>query len=54
MASIGNQISFGEGGALNRPPLFNGMSYGLWKWRMEVFIQYYDVRLWKVIALAYA
>lgn len=43
--------TFNEGNALNRPPLFDGSNFNIWKKRMTIFIQSYDIEIWKVIVL---
>ena len=43
--------TFNEGNALNRPPLFDRSNFNIWKKRMTIFIQSYDIEIWKVIVL---
>ena len=43
--------TFNEGNALNRPPLFDGSNFNTWKKRMTIFIQSFDIEIWKVIVL---
>ena len=41
-----------EGYAVNRPPFFNGSNFTSWKKRMTIFIQSFDIEIWKAIVLS--
>jgi len=43
------QITFTEGAALNRPPLFEGEHFCFWQKRMEIFVQSIDLGAWNAI-----
>jgi len=44
-----NKLSFAEGVSINRPPMFCGLNYQLWKARMRFFIESIDRGFWDAI-----
>jgi len=36
---MAEKLSFGEGASINRPPLFCGLNYQIWKVRMKIFVE---------------
>jgi len=36
------KLPFGKGASINRPPLFCGLDYQLWKVRMKIFVESID------------
>ena len=40
-----------SGASLYIPPLFDGSNFISWKKKISIFIQAYDIELWKVIVL---
>jgi len=46
-------LPFGEGASINRPPLFCGLNYQLWKVRMKFFVESIDRKIWNVITNSY-
>jgi len=45
------KLPFGEGGSINRPPLFCGLNYQLWKVRMKIFVESLDKGIWDAIEI---
>jgi len=40
------KMPFAEGASINRPPMFGGVNYALWKIRMKIFIESIDMGIW--------
>nr|AJE29371.1 putative gag protein [Coffea canephora] len=47
MATI--KVSFLEGQSIDRPPMFNGSHFSMWKQRMMIFLQSVYIELWYVV-----
>jgi len=39
------KMPFDEGGSINRPPMFSGVNYALWKIRMKILMESIDMRI---------
>jgi len=37
-----NNLPFGEGASIHRPPMFSSINYQFWKIRMKIFIESID------------
>jgi len=46
---MAEKLPFGEGASINRPPLFCGLNYQLWKFRMKIFVESLDKGIWDAI-----
>jgi len=46
---MADKLPFEEGASINRPPLFCGVNYQLWKVRMEIFVEFIDKGIWNAI-----
>jgi len=46
---VSYKLPFVEGASINKPPLFCGVNYQLWKVRMNFFIQSTDKGIWEAI-----
>jgi len=46
---MAEKLPFGEGASINRPPLFCGLNYQLWKVRMKIFVESLNNGIWDVI-----
>nr|KYP36605.1 hypothetical protein KK1_042263 [Cajanus cajan] len=44
-----NNLLYGEGESIHRPPVFNGENYVYWKIRMRIFIEAIDIAVWDAI-----
>nr|KYP56813.1 hypothetical protein KK1_003061 [Cajanus cajan] len=44
-----NNLPYGEGVSIHRPPVFNGENYVYWKIRMRIFIEAIDIAVWDAI-----
>nr|KYP31311.1 hypothetical protein KK1_048463 [Cajanus cajan] len=44
-----NNLPYGEGVSIHRPPVFNGENYAYWKIRMRIFIEAIDIAVWDAI-----
>jgi len=43
------KLPFGEGASINRPPMFCGLNYQLWKVRMKISVESLDRGIWDAI-----
>jgi len=46
---MAEKLPFGEGASINRPPLFYGLDYQLWKVRMKICVESIDRGIWDAI-----
>ena len=46
---VENKLPFAEGASINRPPMFSGVNYQLWKLRMKMFTESIDRGIWNAI-----
>jgi len=46
---MAEELPFGEGASINRPPLFCGLNYLFWKVRMKIFVESLDRGIWDAI-----
>ena len=46
---MAEKLPFGEGASINRPPLFCGLNYQFWKFRMKIFVESLDKGIWDAI-----
>jgi len=46
---MADKMPFGEGASINKPPLFCGVNYQVWKIRMKIFINSTDKGIWESI-----
>jgi len=46
---MAEKLPFGEGASINRPPLFCGLNYQLWKVSMKIFVESIDRGIWDAI-----
>jgi len=51
--SMAEKLPFGEGASINRPPMFCGLNYQIWKVRMKFFVESIDRKIWNVITNSY-
>jgi len=42
-------LRFAEGVSINRPPMFGGVNYALWKIIMKIFMKSIDMGIWDVV-----
>jgi len=42
---MADKLPFGEGASINRPPLFRGENYQLWKIIMKFFVESIDRKI---------
>jgi len=43
------KMPFVEGTSINRPPMFDGVNYALWKIIMKIFMESIDMGIWDVM-----
>ena len=46
---VGSNQTFAEGASINRPPLFTGENYPIWKVRMQIFLESVDRGIWDAV-----
>jgi len=46
---MADKLPFGEGASINRPSMFCGVNYQLWKVRMKIFVESIDKETWGAI-----
>jgi len=46
---MAEELPFGEGASINRPPLFCGLNYQFWKVKMKIFVESLDRGIWDAI-----
>jgi len=46
---VGQNQTFAKGASINRPPLFTGENYPLWKVRMQIFLESVDKYILDVV-----
>src|SRR5436190_5561102 len=44
----------GEGQSTQRPPLFDGNNYNYWKCCMRIYLQSFNLEIWKIVESAYS
>ena len=46
---MAEKLPFGEGASIKKSPLFCGLNYQFWKFKMKIFVESLDKGIWDAI-----